>query len=210
MKQIKGMQLGAMLAAMLLLSMAFVPAVSAKVANGQQNWSDPTTIKEIIDKLSKAGDKAGKLFASLPPEAQAAVLENLKVAKVTSNVIEVNKAGSGVSAQNNGSYIWEKAGYSLLGIKLWSYFQEINFGYDGTYIISNSRNRYGEVYAPLWSFIGNTGSYEQGGVGYTSYRSWTQGQFKLCAGQYGCVDEGDPWLDMTVYGNGQHSGSQGG
>ncbi|KPQ42395.1 MAG: hypothetical protein MPEBLZ_03112, partial [Candidatus Methanoperedens nitroreducens] len=30
MKQIKGMQLGAVLAAMLLLSMAFVPAASAK------------------------------------------------------------------------------------------------------------------------------------------------------------------------------------
>src|SRR5659263_21311 len=37
MKQIKGMQLGAVLAAMLILSMAFVPAVSAQAQNESGN-----------------------------------------------------------------------------------------------------------------------------------------------------------------------------
>ncbi len=39
MKKSKGMQLGAMLAAMLLVGMAFVPAVSAKADDGKQNLS---------------------------------------------------------------------------------------------------------------------------------------------------------------------------
>ncbi len=188
-----------------------MPAVSAQVANGKQNWSDPTTIKNLLDQLSKAGDKAGELFSSLPPEAQAAVIENLKVTKVTSNVTKISKTTNGVSPLvSSNRWVWAIYGYSLAGIKLFGYFQEIDWSYDGSHITSDSRNRWGEVYAPFWTFIGNTGSYEQGGVGYASYRSWTQGQFKFCAGQYGCVDEGDPWLDMTVYGNGGYSGSQGG
>lgn len=49
MKQIKGMQLGAMLAAMLILSMAFVAAVSAQGAN-ESKGINPVEVPLGIEK----------------------------------------------------------------------------------------------------------------------------------------------------------------
>ena len=46
---------------------------------GTSNWSDPVSAKALIGQLSKAVDNADALFAGLPPDAQADVLEYLKV-----------------------------------------------------------------------------------------------------------------------------------
>lgn len=53
MKKSKGMQLGAMLAAMLLLSVALMPAVSAQGANEQKITGVVFTPKELKDLYSK-------------------------------------------------------------------------------------------------------------------------------------------------------------
>ncbi|MDW7774769.1 MAG: hypothetical protein SCH39_00350 [Methanosarcinales archaeon] len=59
MKRNKGMQVFAMLAVMLLLSMAFVPAVSAQAEKaGKRNAPDATIDEWIVDKEDKKEYKA--------------------------------------------------------------------------------------------------------------------------------------------------------
>ncbi len=77
MKRSKGMQLGAMLATMLLVSMVLMPAVSAAVDKNASDLSDPAVVKALVEKLGKEGNNAKKAFAKLSPQEQAAVTEAL-------------------------------------------------------------------------------------------------------------------------------------
>ncbi|NJD01359.1 MAG: hypothetical protein FIA99_01880 [Ruminiclostridium sp.] len=98
MNKSKGMQLGAMLVAMLILSMAFVPAVSAKADTEASDLSDPTVIKALIDKLNKEGDNAYKAFEKLSPQEQAAVIKASKVDKITPTRTEASHKQSSYKA----------------------------------------------------------------------------------------------------------------
>jgi hypothetical protein len=203
MERRKGMQLGAMLAAMLLVSMAFVPAAMAKKDEGTSKLSDPAVVKALVEKISKEGANADKLFAKLSPQQQATVIEALKVKEVKVN-ISMNQEGVSIATTCNSPRV-EVDAYSVIGIKLWGYFQQIDRCYDGSKITSESRLRWGEVYFPFWSFTGHIGDTQAGGVGQSYYRAWTQGQFKFCVGgTYGCIQERDPWIDQIVYGDGNY------
>ncbi len=195
MKRSKGMPLGAMLAAMLLVSMAVVPAVSAA---GTSNLSDPATVKALFDKLNKAGDNASKIFAKLSPQDQAAVIEYFKVKKITTTN-EENVSMFSITCNSPRVVV---SGLNALGQKRWDYFQQIDRCYDGSTLTEVTRTRGGQVYGAFWQFIGHTSDTQSGGVGQSSYRSWTQGKFQLCFPGVGCVEEDDPWIDMIVYGNG--------
>ncbi len=213
--------IGVAIAMMVLLAMSAVPAMACpceqqepfdkieqqKALNdtGTSNWSDPVSVKALIEQLSKAGDNTDALYASLPPDAQAAVLEYLKVTQVTTNVSTTGDDRGCKSYQVQVN--WKNA----LGQTLFSYFQKIDWCYDGSIITNNpTRLRWGEVYAPLWSFDGHIGNSESGGINQWSYEAWTQGKFKLClGGDIGCIQYKYPWIDMTVYGDGSYSSSTG-
>ncbi len=221
--------LGVAIAMMVLLAVSAVPAMARPCESreptdeiGQQevlndtrtsNWSDPVSVKALIEQLSKSGDNADALYASLPPDAQAAVLEYLKVTQVTTNVSTTGDSISVLAGGGRGckSYQVRVDWYNVYGQTLFSYFQKIDWCYDGSKITNNpTRLRWGEVYAPLWSFDGHIGSSESGGINQWSYRAWTQGKFKLCmGGDIGCIQYKYPWIDMTVYGDGSHSSSSG-
>ncbi len=200
MKKSKGMQLGAMLAAMLLVGMAFVPAVSAKADDGKQNLSDPAVVKALVDKLDKEGDKASKSFAKLSPEEQAAVIEYLKVKQITVNT-SMNQGDASISSTCNSPRV-VVSGLNGVGNKVWDYWQQIDRCYDGSILTEVTRTKGGLVYGLFWQFDGHTGDTQSGGVGQSSYRAWTQGRFRLCITDLGCIEEDDPWIDMIVYGNG--------
>lgn len=103
----------------------------------------------------------------------------------------------------------ERYGKNLLGMKLWSYFQKIDWCYNGSTITSRTRTRWGETHFPGWSWKGHIGSSTSGGVGSTFYRAWTQGHFCLVE-YFSCVQNAYPWIDMTVRGNGTWSYTAGG
>ncbi len=194
----KGMQLGALLAALLLVSMAFVPAVSAKTDAGTSNLSDPTAVKALVDKLNKDGENANKSFAKLSPQEQAAVIEYLKVKQIT----VTNEGNVSISSITCNSPRVVVSGLNAFGNKLWDYFQQIDRCYDGSVLTEVTRIRGGQVYGAFWQFDGHISDTQSGGVGQSSYRSWTQGRFKLCVTNLGCIEEDDPWIDMIVYGSG--------
>lgn len=171
------------------------------------NRCDRATAEALVEQLAKAGDEADEVFAQLSPEAQACALEYLKGKRVVSAVPEDTTALNG--GCNRAQYeVWME---NLYGVKLWSYFQQIDWCWDDcSEITSKTRLRWPEVYVPLWDFVDHIGNQESGGVGQWSYRAWTQGHFQLCVEPWGCYQHSYPWIDMTVYGNGAWSGTGGG
>lgn len=166
------------------------------------DWSDPATVRNLVEQLATAGDNGAELWEQLPPEAQAAVLEYATVEQVATSV---------TTGQLDGGCKWvqvERRAFSGMGIHVYSYFQRIDFCYDGEWITSYSRSRWGEVYTPNWHFRGHVAQSQQGGVGYNLYRSWTKGHFQLVIGDW-VVDNDYPWIEMTVYGDGSWDHSSG-
>ena len=97
------------------------------------------------------------------------------VAVVATDVVESSPAattgGVGIDACK-----WARVkryATNIFGMTLGAYFQKIDWCYNGSSITSKSRNRWGEVYLPGWSFKGHIGSQQSGGVGSWSYRAWT-------------------------------------
>ncbi len=102
---------------------------------------------------------------------------------------------------------WSIYGNDVFGFHLWGYFQKIDWCATGSTITSVSRTRWGEVYATSWEFVGHIQNAEEGGVGYSTYRAYTQGHFQQCLGF--CFDHYYPWMDMTVHTDGTVTGSGG-
>lgn len=95
---------------------------------------------------------------------------------------------------------WKNA----VGQKLFSYYQKVDWCYDGTTITSVNRTRWAETYALWWQFNGHIANTTSGGAGKANYRAFTQGSFSLCIGwqSIGCLQHKYPWIDMTVRANG--------
>ena len=210
MKRIKRTKLGAVLAVMLLaIAMFTVPLVIAEKNEEKvsPNYSDQKTIEKIIIKLTDADDKYEEEFAKLTPEAQSAVLDYLMVSAIKHNEV-VPSVEYRVGCDSRTYEVWAE---NIFGVKLWSYYQTIDWCYNGSTVNSKTRLRWGEVHALGsfgWTYNGHIGNTESGGVGQSSYRAWTQGSFDLClGGDIGCIQSFYPWIDQTVYGTGAYSGT---
>jgi hypothetical protein len=111
----------------------------------------------------------------------------------------------------SGCYDWVASIWATnyFGDKIWEYFQEINWCWDGSVITYLYRNRWGSAYIEFWQFQGHIQNSEGGGLYQFSYRAFTQGQFGHCPPANGCYEWRYPWLDMTVQGDGGYFGSAG-
>jgi hypothetical protein len=167
------------------------------------DWSDPATVRNLVEQLATAGDNGAELWEQLPPEAQAAVLEYATVERFETLVTTGQLDGECKMVQV------ERRAFSPVGLHLFSYFQRIDFCYDREAITSCTRSRWGEIYNGPWEFVGHVADVEQGGVGYNLYRSWTKGHFQMVIGGEP-VQHVYPWIDMTVYGDGSWKHSSGG
>lgn len=105
-------------------------------------------------------------------------------------------------------WTWQEDNHGGWGYVTWSYFQELYWCDNGSYITTTEMRRWGEVYTPGWQFTGHTELYQSGGRYYTSWNSYTQGEFAACTP--GCFAWKYPWLDMTAGVGGTGSGSVGG
>jgi hypothetical protein len=154
-----------------------------------------------------------QVWDSLSPEVQASVIKALEVAEVKESdtfgpVVQKSLVtGQAVSCTSRQT---SRLGYSRAGIRLWGYFQKIDWCWNGTTITSKSPTKWGEVYTLFWEFKGHKDSSESGGVGSSSYRSWTQGEFALCAPYILCAQYSYPWIEMTVFSGGGSNSRQGG
>ena len=94
---------------------------------------------------------------------------------------------------------------NALGGALWRYYEQIDWCYSSGKITQKTVTRWPEVVYPFWEFKGHTGLTQSGGVGSTSFRSWTQGSFALCLPQVLCAQFKYPVVDITVRGDGTSS-----
>jgi hypothetical protein len=180
-------------------------------------------VASIWARLSNARNNPDREWRALSHETQAEVLKSLEVADIK----ELVETGPDVPSKNTGASGTAPAATvmatgtckvtqselearNVLGMRLWSYFEKINWCYSSGKISSKSRTRWAEVYAPFWAFKGHIGSTESGGVGSSSYRAWTQGSFALCAPYVLCAQNRYPWIELTVFATGTASARKGG
>jgi len=207
MKQNKIMHLGALLAVMLLVAVAFVPEAMAKTEREKSNFSDPVVVQALMDKFVKEGANNEKFFEKLSPEEQSAVMKAMKVDKII-----INRTEGEVSINGNicNSPRIEVRAYNWLGMSLWTYIQQISRCYDGSILTEASRTRSGAAFVPYWQFAEHIDSTESAGAGQSSYRAYTQGKFTNCLYGVCTGDERYPYIDMIVYGNGNFWSNSGG
>lgn len=198
-------------AALVALAFALLIPLQSAAAGGPGGGG---RIARIVDQLAAADDSYAA-FATLPKRDQMAVKDYLTVTTYVDSVASPSPGGAAgeVSSAASGCWTWrwQRDGRNALGGLLWSYFQQINWCGNGSVITSTpQRTRWGEVYAPFWSWQ-HIGNQTWGGVNQPSYRAWTQGEFKLClTPDFGCVQYSYPWLDMTAWADGRGTGSVGG
>ena len=104
-------------------------------------------------------------------------------------------------------------GRSMFGIRLWSYYQRVEWCGDGTLIVGNlKQSRAWDTHVPFWTFGGHLDFSEGGGAGEDRYSAFSQGKFKFCTFPRAvCIEEDNPWIHMTVFGDGTFgSASSGG
>ena len=170
------------------------------------DYSDPEVIQTIITKLKNASPtEAEEIWNDLPQEAQNAVMEALQSIRVESSTTLAEPEASILGIGFCSSVTETVDAYSYLGAHLWTYGQTIDWCWDNDTVTDKSRFRWGHTHDPFWNFNGHIDSFESGGVGQWSYRAYTQGSFQLCVPGAGCTGGENPWVDMTVYGNGNHT-----
>jgi len=158
-------------------------------------------------------------FRHLAPADQRAVISYLSIASITTGQGSVRRASVGRQTIQSASvapgagcwtWKWERDAYNAFGIRLWAYFQEIDWCDDGITMTRDPQLiNYGSTYLPFWSWV-HVGDHAWGGAGQGTFRSWTQADFSLCLmPNVGCIQNTYPWLDMTARANGTGTGSVG-
>lgn len=197
-------------ATVVALAFALLVPLQSVAAGGP---SGSGRVARIVEQLAAAGDQFAA-FAALPERDQLAVKDYLTVTTYVDTVVSPSAGGAdgevSIAASGCWTWRWQRDGKNAFGAVLWSYFQQINWCGNGSIITSTpQRTRWGETYAPFWSWV-HIGNQTWGGVNQNSYRAWTQGEFKLCLSpNVGCVQNTYPWLDMTAWGDGRGTGSVG-
>ena len=100
--------------------------------------------------------------------------------------------------------------YNIIHIKLFTYYQKIEWCYNGSVVLSHSRYVWGTVSYPWWEYKGTILSEQHGGNYYSYYSSYVKGHFVYCPIKLSCIQNKYPWISMTVRGNGSWSYSWGG
>ncbi len=210
-----------------LLALGLVSPAAASVPAGPGRTSpDVVRSTALVTALAAAPDPAGR-FAALAVSDQHAVISYLSVASyATSHVLgrqaqrprpdELALDGQRFAAALSGpgagcwTWKWERDAYNLFGLKLWAYFQQIDWCDDGYVIVGAPQVvNYGSTTFPFWTWL-HAGDHLWGGAGQPSFRSWTQADFSLCLSpNIGCIQSTYPWLDMTARANGTATGSVG-
>jgi hypothetical protein len=151
---------------------------------------------------------ASSAFGSAGSGAQLAEAGTISVEKTSSTFTK-----DGLPCRANTYHVVMR---SVLGRRLWAYFQRVRFCYTGYPWIEGlrfgdvrniSRSRWGEVYALGWDYepMGKSGWCSPDR--YDCHR-FSQGKFRLC-GPF-CVQTKTPWIRHDMFGNGRMGVHHGG
>ena len=184
------------LSAVVILSILLIPStVSAKNI-------DADALKNIYIRVANSDDP-DKAFSELEPGIQKALIDALTDLKHKVVVDEDSTRGTKTVTVTINVYS------DPFGTLIWSFNQQIGWGYDGTYVTSVfSHQSWGSATWP-WSYEGLISESEIGGVGYTYFHRFSQGKFSMQIGGIP-VQTDTPWINQYVYGNGTHSYTTGG
>ncbi len=200
-------------------------AEPAAAANPATASSDAEATAGLVARLAAAPDPA-RLFSSLASADRRAVTGYLSATRYASSqqlgrrapgVTATTPAGGRALVASNAmagagcwTWKWERDAYNLIGLKLWAYYQEIDWCDDGLTILDTPQVlSYGATWFPFWTWV-HSGDRAWGGSGQTTFRAWTQADFSLClTSNIGCIQSTYPWLDMTAHANGTGTGSAG-
>lgn len=153
-------------------------------------------------------------FKALSESDRSLVLEALEVVEVREDieVVKVDADTPGILLLSCYYGERRRVGENILGYDLWRYFHRVDWCTENGTTISGgtSWNARGEVNAPFWQYSGVISSTTQGGAGYTFYRAFSQGEFKLCLPDIACAQFQYPWIDITGYPNATYIYSGGG
>ena len=131
------------------------------------------------------------------------VFEEVRNTRFPANMLSADATlASGCRYRINGESI-----YNAFGALLARYTQRVDWCYNGTIITSVSHVHTPTVYPPGWMYNGLIGHSHWGGVNQASFRAYSQASFCLVGGV--CLQYWYPWVDQTVYGTGNSSGSTG-
>jgi len=171
----------------------------------------------VAHRLNTSSDPAAT-WASLTPAQQQAYVEAATVTQmevVKHPPVEVAAAQTGMSSLTTTcwNWPWEVDGRDAFGIVVFAYFQTLGWCDNGSTITSITAHlRRGETYFLGWSW--DQSAFPDwptwGGVGSSTWRSFTQSEFKFCITEFGCIQYRYPWLDMTAHAGGTGTGSVGG
>ena len=198
----------------MVISLA-LPAAAGATREPPPPGPDIQMLRSLSGQLAAAGSAREEMWTGLPADVRDAVVAFNRVSYIgVSTVAEPAQGSQGglVSMATAGckSVTKSRSAYNVFGQVLWTYYQKIDWCYNGSKITSKTRIRWGDLpWYSLWQFMGHIGSSQSGGVGQWSYRAWTQGEFRFSLVGYP-VQYAYPWVDMTVYGNGTSKGSSGG
>jgi hypothetical protein len=161
-------------------------------------------------------------WAALSPAEQQAYRDamqgvTLRVIKAAPVRVAAPTAAFAVAAGNVSpmtsscwTWTWEVDGLASFGIVVFRYFQDMGWCDNGNTITNITwHERRGQADGVGWSYTPTSPAFTMsGGVGYSSWRSYTTATFQFCLPA--CVQWRYPWLDMTAWPGGGGTGSIGG
>ena len=139
------------------------------------------------------------------PDEKESADPKIKVGKIVpfEKIIEMPPSAideSGCKTRTQGIVV-----YNSLGQALVSYAWNVYWCYDGTKI--TELEEWKTIWTNNgWSFQGEVSELKTGGVGKKKYRHYAQADFCFLS-YFSCVYHSYPWIDVTVKGNGNSTGS---
>jgi hypothetical protein len=195
----------------LIMAMLIFSVTGTASAQGKgPDWSDPTVVAALSGQLANAGPAEQiSLWNQQSPEAQAAVKKFNKVANVkltdgleSAPLVTIQAAGCSTKINNISAY-------NYLGVRLYIYWSQVEWCYNGTTVTSKFWTHGATIPFPsMWQWTRDAGFQENGGVGSTNYRVWTEAEMSLAIAGYP-IQVSYPWVDITVRGAGTSTSTSG-
>jgi hypothetical protein len=197
----------------LAAALGAIALLMAMAAPASANGPSPDAAT-IVARLA-ANKDPDAAFLKLSAGDRQAVIEYLTVAYVTGGSPGPASADPGMMTTAAGgcwTWTWNRQGRNLFGQVIWQFNQRMNWCSNGSTLTSKTRTVWASNMWFFWSYSGLVpgGDSQSGGVGYSYWRSFVQGEFKYCPPGVGCIQYNYPWLDMTARANGTGTGSGGG
>ena len=181
---------------------------------------DPETVRELIVQLNNASDPDAA-FAQLTPEQQEAVIEALSVATievieevVVEEVYNEDDAQDSVGADSETCKTHTvkivSSDADLYKPDYWTYKSKTHWCFDGSVITKKPHfTRGAETHFIGWEFVGHVDKSESGGRDEWMYEDFTEGHFRWCITDLGCLYNNYPDITKRQYGNGDYDSDTG-